>query len=68
MERIIKEAIVWMAVIMIGAVVFDGVLRLTGGWLMLGGVITYQSAAWLVRRLGKSREEILLAMQERMSP
>lgn len=68
MERIIKEAIVWMAVIMIGAVVFDGVLELTGGWLMLGGVITYQSAAWLARRLGKSREEILLGIQERMSP
>lgn len=68
MERIIKETIVWMAVIMIGAIVFDGVLQLTGGWLMLGGVITYQGAAWLARRLGKSREEILLGIQERMSP
>ena len=38
MERIIKQVIVWMAVAMIGAVVFDGVLELTGIWLMFGGI------------------------------
>jgi hypothetical protein len=32
---------VWIAVWLAGAVIFDGVLQLSGGWLMLGGVLTY---------------------------
>lgn len=64
MERIIKQVIVWMAVAMIGAVVFDGVLELTGIWLMFGGMATYQSAAWLARHLGRCHEELNFTLQE----
>lgn len=38
----VKETLVWMMLWIIGCVVFDAVLGLTGGWLMLGGVITYE--------------------------
>lgn len=37
-----KEIAVWQALWIGGCVVFDALLGLTGGWLMLGGVITYE--------------------------
>lgn len=37
-----KEIAVWMVLWIGGCVVFDALLGLTGGWLMLGGVITYE--------------------------
>lgn len=37
-----KETLVWLALWILGCVVFDGLLHLTGGWLMMGGVITYE--------------------------
>jgi len=37
-----KEIVVWLALWIGGCIVFDALLGLTGGWLMLGGVITYE--------------------------
>ena len=37
-----KEIVVCVVLWVGGCVVFDAILGLTGGWLMLGGVITYE--------------------------
>lgn len=55
---IVVPPLVWLAVWIIGCVVFDAVLEFRGAWLMLAGVITYHGgrgcaglvADWLYER------------------
>lgn len=39
-------AFVFFASWILGCVIFDGILNLNGGWLMLGGAVTYNVAKW----------------------